>query len=237
MEYRLKSWQLSESQKTQLMQLLGITKTPDNLPETNNPCELYMQHNVPLPMKMDYSECLLKWEAGNAVGKCDSRYSTALFTPNSTNSTLPLPGTLASIQFLDTIHKVLILAQSPKSIIITLAAKFQERRQHPRFHNGGIAILKIGGKSIRTAIKNLSANGIGIESTVLVELGTRVDVLLRLEGKKHLPIECSGIIVNERRPRQAVNGHRIIGIQIIESSNEFKNEITKLADFDSQKFD
>ncbi|MFN8139066.1 MAG: PilZ domain-containing protein [Fimbriimonadales bacterium] len=177
------------------------------------------------PCAVEIPECLVEHLGPPVEGACFAMGDVSVFEPSDGRPEYWASGAEGRLRYPGGSVRILVIGDAPDGLLFTRAPLRRERRKHERTPAEGIALVRLGDKSGSLELSDLSAGGIGLEGTYPVEVGQTLSILLRLEGKESLALECEGIIRSCRTMSRVGGAIRKVGIEFTSVSDALLAEI------------
>lgn len=189
-------------------------------------CKKILDSRFNLPRAcFDLGECRLEHNSIKIEGLLRD-CQTTLYFDSRYDFDIPeiQPGNEVRIRYEGGSFRAVVLQCDNNRILLAKAPNRLERRVHTRVPVHGIAIVNLESQKYDSSIVDISEGGVGLTSAVPVELGQNVHILMRIEGKKNLPLEVDGVIASCKKISQEGNSCRI-GIRFLRASEQVLQEI------------
>lgn len=124
--------------------------------------------------------------------------------------------------------RIVVLGTTDNEYIFARAPSRLDRRAHSRCYAEGVALVQLGGKQATLDLHDISEGGIGLGAPYAVEVGENIKLLLRLEGKSSLPLECEGVVRSCRRIQPRPDGACHLGIKFTRLPAPLREAIQRL---------
>lgn len=174
---------------------------------------------------LDLGECRLEYNSIKIEGLLRDCQTTLHFDSHYDFDTSKIqPGNEVRIRYEGGSFRAIVLQCDNNRILLAKAPNRLERRMHTRVPVHGVAIVNLESKKYDSSMVDISEGGVGLTTSIPVELGKNVHILMRIEGKKNLPLEADGVIISCRKISQEGNSCRI-GIKFSRASEQVLQEI------------
>lgn len=183
---------------------------------------------IPYPDRLDAAECLLVWTGGSAEGTVTPRGAVGAFRPFEGSAALPAAGEEVRLRRADGSVRVIVLQSREGGCTLAKAPNRIERRKHERVPARGVAVVRLGTSTSGFDLFDISEGGVAVDAPFPIEVGENVQILLRVEGKKRLPLECDGIVASCRQVVTGELGTCRIGIKFMDLPEAAKAEIRRM---------
>ncbi|MCH8273534.1 MAG: PilZ domain-containing protein [Armatimonadetes bacterium] len=188
---------------------------------------------IPSPGAIELPECRLEWAGLRVEGRVTARLHVCDFKPDDASDELPPPGSEARLRHEAGSIRVLVLqalggCDTPVALLIARAPNRKDRRMFTRAPASGVALVRLGGRDANMDLFDLSEGGVGLTAPVAVEVGENIGMLLRLEGKESLPIECDGVVTSCRKMTTDAQGRCRLGIRFTTLPEPIREEIRRM---------
>ena len=189
-------------------------------------CKKILDSRFNLPRTcFDLGECRLEYNSTKIEGLLRDCQTTLHFDSHYGFDTFKMqPGNEVRIRYEGGSFRAIVLQCDNNRMLLAKAPNRLERRVHTRVPVQGVAIVNLESKEYDSSMVDISEGGIGLTTAVPVELGKNVQILMRIEGKKSLPLEVDGVIISCKKISQEGNSCRI-GIKFSRASEQVMQEI------------
>jgi hypothetical protein len=217
--------QVSESQKDwmsetlrQYSKLLGQEYFGKHDNFADGRASIHNATGIPYPETLDFPECRIEFGSSRIEGEIRSEGQIGRFSAAKAFYPQPRLGEEIRIRHANGITKAVVVGIDDSETILLRAPTRRERRLHPRIEVSGVALVSLAKQEQSGSIEDLSEGGIGLSLPVPIEVGNSVHILLRVHGKKSLPIECDGIVTSCRPVVRGPDGQHRVGVKFLELS-------------------
>lgn len=184
------------------------------------------------PLCIEHNECRLDWSTNEVEGTTKSDGQTCLFTPYEKLVEFPPIGQECRLRVENGSNRVIVLDTSESLIRIARAPSRVDRREFERTRVEGLAVVHLPTGDSTASIFDISEGGVGLSSPFIVEIGSSVKILLKLEGKRKIPFECEGVVTSCRQVFQNEFGQHRVGIRFSSLPESIRDEIRSFASHD-----
>ncbi|MCW5946931.1 MAG: PilZ domain-containing protein [Fimbriimonadales bacterium] len=226
--------QVSESQTDwvsetlkQYSNLLGHDPLEEHSDFAAGRAAIHNSHGIPYPEALDFQECRIEFGVHRIEGELRSEGQVGRFSPSIPSETQPKLGEEVRVRHADGITKAVAVGRQGSDVILVRAPTRRERRLHRRIEVSGVALVSLAKKEESGSIEDLSEGGTGLSLPMPIEVGDSVHILLRLHGKKSLPIECDGIVTSCRPVLKGPDGQHRIGVKFLDLSPRLLDRIRR----------
>lgn len=183
---------------------------------------------IAYPDRLHAAECLLVWTGGSAEGVVTPRGAVGEFRPFDAATALPSVGTEVRLRQAEGSARVIVLQSGDGVCTLAKAPNRIERRKHERVPARGVAVVRLGASTSGFDLFDISEGGVAVDAPFPIEVGENVHILLRVEGKKRLPLECDGVVASCRQVVSGDLGTCRIGIKFTDLPETAKAEIRRM---------
>lgn len=186
---------------------------------------LHERTQIPFPETLDHDECRLEWATCKAEGEIRPHGRIGRFVPHGGEILRPPIGATVKVRLLSGSLKALVVGIDGSEVLLMRAPNRRERRLHPRTEVAGIALISLPSREETAKLKDMSEGGLSVTLPIPIEVGNSVHLLLRIHGKKSLPIECDGIVTSCRSVGREQNGEHRVGVKFVDISPSLLEKI------------
>lgn len=184
---------------------------------------------ITCPTCVEQIECRLDWHEIEVEGTIELEGQTSLFIPFETFDELPGKGQECRLRFDGGSIRVLVLSATSTGLKIVRAPSRVDKREFERKKITGLAIVHLPNGDSDADMFDISEGGIGLSTPFLVEIGTSVSLLLKLEGLRNIPFECEGVVTSCREVVQNEFGQHRVGIRFSSLPDSIRDEIRRFS--------
>ncbi len=188
--------------------------------------------------ELDELDCRIEWNGGFQEGKLKISECEFHFFPNETPETVSQSGSVISVRTENRLIKCVLVRQESDKVTLAPINGIEYRREFQRSQVfeilagfpqvSGLALVHLPEREFEGGLFDISEGGAGIAVPQIIEVGSMVNLLLRIEGKNSIPFECDGMVTSCRKVTINNRGIHRVGIKFSSLPQELANELSKL---------
>jgi hypothetical protein len=166
-----------------------------------------------LPGDIGLDECRLESAGVRVEGEVLPEGLLGRFHPFKDGDMLPAPGTAVRLRHGSGVIDALVLSREGDAVLLCRAPTQRERRKTVRVPVEGVALLRLPLGEEAGSLFDLSVGGAGFTAPYAIEVGQSVHLVLRIDGKRSLPLECDAVVTSCRKMIQDPAGKHRVGVR------------------------